>query len=237
LRFLAIFWAVVVSGTGIVAAYLTAQAVKAEVAFWVVVALGALVAAFRWLGPLLLRVAQKVQNYDRMLNRVATMETDLEDAKSSAEILKAEAAKARADGIAEGKSRVFGSMLARKFRPPKVAGITTSEGVVVLIGSVAVGRISVGARYVVRSTNTGQAWGVVEAKTVNASGDSVILRCVEPVLPRFWDALASRVLEDDSPPRDVELEPYVMDFDPNPPMSGPLTIEAADSEQLETPNG
>lgn len=229
-RVFGIFWIVAGTGVGIAGGYWAALAVGAIVWFWVVIALALLAAIVFRVGPSLVSAAQKLQNYQRLVERVASLESDLKAESESSTALAADGIEARAEGIAEGERRIIGALLAREEKPPVLVGIAEVANEVVLIAERGEHPALIGSRYLLRSTNTAQVWGVVELQAWDVD-DHGILRCVEATSQKYWDALAIRVVESDAAPSDVVLEPSTLAFDPKPQIE--ITLATPDSESTE----
>ena len=211
-RAVATFWALAGTGAGIIGGYLAAEAADSVVAFWIVIVCAASLAVLLWLGPSILSALQKVQRHDKLLQRVGLLQAEVESLKESLASARSDATSARDEGVAEGERRVIGSLTAAQSPVPVLVGIAEVANEVVVLAVRRGDKPAIGSRYVLRSTNTGHARGIVELVSWQ-SDDMAVLRCVDAISPRYWDALANRVLENDAAPTDTELEPLSLNFD------------------------
>jgi hypothetical protein len=212
--FLKRFWAVLASLAGIAALYVGAEAIHLVIAFWIVVGLAFLAAgarpALRGAGEL----AVRIRNYPRLLERVVDAETKVQSFNDEKTAWASELASAKEEGKRIVLARLRGMILAGNVDPPDIIGIGDDDGSIALIGKYETeSKPVIGAWYSVVGTVTRSSKGNVSVSRISDADRTVWMVCVEPVAPEFWHHLSSRVSYDDSPPTNVTLAQYQLEFD------------------------
>lgn len=205
-RAVGLFWATVVTGTGVVGAYLGAAAVNLEWQFYLVVAIGILVGGgFLIVKPTVTAIA-KIQKYGQVVESLGKAQQTITRLQSEKDIAAKAAREGREEGIREGEDRVRGAILATFADPPTIRGIAAYEGQVAFVCDGAPMPPS-GARFEVRSATTESLRGIVQLVDIAVEPDSpdFLLVCIDATNEQFWSALSGRMDEDDGPPSNVEL--------------------------------
>ena len=209
LRALAVFWAVAASGGGLVLGYIGVANAGLLWVFWSVVAVGAIVAVGTLLAPEIRSAAERLRSQPVYKAEAERLKSELATSRESEASTSRRLITAREDGIAEGESRVIGSLRAAQVPVPKIVGIAEVGDEVVLVAQYSGVAFPVGARYSVVSSSTGSIKGLVSAASFDEERSIVYLECVVPTVPRFWEALAEKVIVDDSAPPGIGLERFI----------------------------
>ncbi len=191
--------------------YLGAAALKLERVFWALLAAAAL-GALLW--PRVSKYFRAIRAYERLLNRVATLEQQLENAEGRNSQFVRDQYVALIRGRMEGWRDMRGliaSILADD--PPRMMAVSTvDDDVVLIVQHDPKQKIFMGTRFVLQIEDTGEAKGIVEVSFLDEVNATAHLTCVEQFVPEYWARLRDRAILDPSAPPGARLIRYTVEF-------------------------
>ncbi len=198
--------------------------------FWIVVGVSAGLAA-AWVGaPRLFAIATKLRSYPLLLERVASLESELSERHDELARLEGRSRDLFRDGITEGKSQIVGALLAAKASAPPQLSIVTSEdaGLQLVAESADPASVLLGARFDLEVMGAEKRLGAVQVILIDHERSLIHLSCVEKTEPAFWAELEQRASHEFAPPAGVILKV--------PGIVGVSNGVPTDNEQQEEPN-
>jgi hypothetical protein len=204
------FFGLMVALAGIAALYVGAVAIQKTLYFWIVIGASAVIAGVRPGFKGLTEIAIRFRNYPKLLERVTRSESEVEQLNIRLRDAGDNASKAWMLGLKEGYARTMGAILSLELESlPEIVGIADDDGTIALMGQYGKDSIpQAKARFKVVSRATGDLKGMVEVTRTDDERSMCLLRCVSPIVERFWQHLAERVSYDESAPSNVVLERY-----------------------------
>jgi len=199
------FWLCMGSTGGVVGLYVGCATVGYAWAFWLSLGLSVVIALAWAVGPNFLVWAERIRDYPALLQRAGQLQSDNDELIRTRTTLEAAASDQHLAGVVEGRAQVLGAIKASAGKDlPKLVATESTSGLVYLLADVS-GPVPLGARYQLESVASGVSRGVVEVTEYDEDKKRVILVCVAPDPPRYWEQLAEKAETDPGPPTGMRL--------------------------------
>ncbi|NUV62790.1 hypothetical protein [Streptomyces sp. CAI-85] len=228
------FGTAVLTLSGLVGTYVTAESVGATWAFWII---GAGALAYASVAVVIPRAYRMSVEYTNRITKYPTLlrvNAELQERNEALSVLNEEALRERTleyeKGVREGIGRAWGTVAALVAEVPEISRVIKDSGAVVLTARCSGEPPQPGARYLVTMRHSNAVKGVVEVRQVGHSRRSVQLLCVKPVDEDFWIRLAEKAEFEEDVSQSVQLVRYQLKDDGS---EYPLSVQGVDEGSVE----
>lgn len=206
-RFVKALVALLGLGAALVGAYAGAAAIDQTKPFWIVVPVCFLGAAAYGVGPRLLDYANRIRNYQRVLQSAAEADVSRDALERLLADVKSKGRALYAAGFSEGQARALGAFQAVVSGATLVPeAVSASDGLVVTARLEDGSLPDLGARFSVKAELTGDTKGILEV-VGQVSSKRVTMACVAAAVPEFWRRLAEQAITTPAFPHGFALTP------------------------------
>lgn len=212
-EFLKRFWAIAVSIAALVGAYLGAVPLHLVWVFWLACGIAVIVAGASLILPRSIELATRIRNYPILLKRAGVQEDQIQQLQKQISELQISAVNRWSEGLSEGRRQVLGAIQAQAADPITLTGVVIRQEHLLVIATPEGKQPNVGSRYFVEVTLTGDVMGVVELRAYDEERKIIILECVDPQVPVFWERLRQSATLGSTPPQGVDLVPYKISYE------------------------